>query len=119
VLVPGEWHIPRAWDELTTSAQLAARRAAVAEFNAANTWRKRGLAVVPTKFGINFTAKFMNQGGSLVHLYTDGTVLISHGGTEMGQGLHTKVCQVAARAFGVQPSACHVAESATDKERPK
>ena len=50
---------------------------------------KRGLAMVPTKFGIAFTAKYMNQGGALVHLYTDGTVLISHGGTEMGQGLHS------------------------------
>ena len=55
-------------------------------------------AYVPTKYGINFTAKFMNQGGALVHVYTDGTILISHGGTEMGQGLHTKVAQIAARA---------------------
>jgi len=78
-------------------------------------WRKRGLALCPTKFGINFTAKFMNQGGALVHLYTDGTILITHGGTEMGQGLHTKVCQVAARAFGVPLSACHVAENSSDK----
>ena len=52
------------------------------------------------QFGINFTAKFMNQGGALVHVYNDGTVLVTHGGTEMGQGLHTKVAQVAARALG-------------------
>lgn len=57
-------------------------------------YRKRGLCVLPTKFGISFTAKFMNQGGALVHVYTDGTVLVSHGGTEMGQGLHTKVMNV-------------------------
>ena len=50
--------------------------------------------MLPTKYGINFTAKFMNQGGALVHLYTDGTVLVTHGGTEMGQGLHTKIAQV-------------------------
>lgn len=50
-----------------------------------NRWRKRGIAVIPTKFGINFTAKFMNQGGALVHLYTDGSVLVTHGGIEMGQ----------------------------------
>jgi xanthine dehydrogenase/oxidase len=91
VLQPGEWRVPRAFAQLQQQADISARRAAVAEFNAAHTWRKRGLALLPTKFGINFTAKFMNQGGALVHVYTDGTVLISHGGTEMGQGLHTKV----------------------------
>ena len=110
-----EWRVPRAWRELRADATYDARKAEVDAFNAANRWRKRGLALIPTKFGINFTAKFMNQGGALVHLYTDGSILISHGGTEMGQGLHTKVCQVAARAFGVPLSACHVAETASDK----
>lgn len=114
-LSPNEWRVPRAWAQLRKDAQVDARRAAVAEFNQANRWRKRGIALCPTKFGINFTAKFMNQGGALVHVYTDGTVLITHGGTEMGQGLHTKVCQVAARAFGIPLSACHVAETASDK----
>ena len=57
-------------------------------------YRKKGLAIVPTKFGIAFTALFLNQGGALVHVYTDGSVLLSHGGTEMGQGLHTKMIQV-------------------------
>lgn len=70
---------------------MAARKAAIQAYNAQHRYRKRGLCAIPTKFGINFTAKFMNQGGALVHVYQDGTVLVSHGGTEMGQGLHTKV----------------------------
>jgi xanthine dehydrogenase/oxidase len=61
------------------------------------------------------TAKYMNQGGALVHLYIDGTVLISHGGTEMGQGLHTKVCQVAAHAFGIPLKDVYINDSSTDK----
>jgi xanthine dehydrogenase/oxidase len=69
----------------------------------------------PTKFGIAFTAHFMNQGGALVHLYTDGTVLVTHGGTEMGQGLHTKVCQVAAQAFGISVDQVYVNDTSTDK----
>lgn len=71
--------------------------------------------MVPTMFGISFTATFMNQAGALVHVYLDGTVLVSHGGTEMGQGLHTKLTQVAARAFGVPMDQVYVAETATDK----
>ena len=73
---------------------LSARRTAVDEFNAANKWRKRGLALIPTKFGMSFTATFMNQASALVHVYVDGTVLVTHGGTEMGQGLHTKMVQI-------------------------
>lgn len=59
-----------------------------------NRWRKRGICAVPTKFGISFTESFMNQSGALVHIYNDGNVLLSHGGTEMGQGLFTKMIQV-------------------------
>jgi len=77
-----------------SQAHFAERQAAVDDFNKANRWRKRGLAVIPTKFGISFTTKFLNQGAALVHIYTDGTVLVTHGGVEMGQGLHTKVAQV-------------------------
>ena len=78
------------WDRLEKELGVSKMRATAAEFNAKNRWVKRGVAFIPTKFGIAFTAKYMNQGGALVHLYTDGTVLVSHGGTEMGQGLHTK-----------------------------
>ena len=115
VLEDSEWRIPKAMSELKVDADIESRKQAIETFNAENKWRKRGIALMPTKYGINFTAKFMNQGGALVHLYTDGTVLITHGGTEMGQGLHTKVCQVAARAFGIPLSACHITETATDK----
>ena len=82
------------WDGVVEQASFAERQEACDEFNKANRWRKRGLAVIPTKFGISFTTKFLNQAGALVHVYTDGTVLVTHGGVEMGQGLHTKVAQV-------------------------
>lgn len=59
-----------------------------------NKYKKRGIALVPVKFGISFTEIFMNQAGALVMVYTDGSILLSHGGTEMGQGLHTKMIQV-------------------------
>lgn len=72
-------------------------------------------AVTPTKFGISFTTKFLNQAGALVHIYTDGTVLVTHGGVEMGQGLHTKVAQVAAHNLGLPVSSVFIAETSTDK----
>lgn len=82
----GKWNVPTMWDKLYTDCEVERRRRDIAEFNSKNKFLKRGIAMVPTKFGIAFTAKYMNQGGALVHLYTDGTVLVSHGGTEMGQG---------------------------------
>jgi xanthine dehydrogenase/oxidase len=109
-------HIRRLWTEMIARADVTARQEKVAEFNKKHRWRKRGLNIMASKFGINFTAKFMNQGGALVHVYTDGTVLVSHGGTEMGQGLHTKMIQVAARCLGIRDSSkVHVAETSTDK----
>ncbi len=109
------WNVPRCMDEIYESADVEERLQRVEAFNSAHRFRKRGLEVVPTKFGISFTAKFMNQGGALVHVYTDGTVLVTHGGTEMGQGLHTKVCQVAARVFGIPVEDVFVSETASDK----
>ena len=111
----GSWNVPRAMTTLAKDCDLSKRRSEIDLFNMRNKFKKRGLAIVPTKFGIAFTAKFMNQAGSLVHLYTDGTVLISHGGTEMGQGLHTKVAQIAACAFDIPLSDVHVCETASDK----
>lgn len=71
--------------------------------------------MVPTKFGIAFTALFLNQAGALIHIYSDGSVLLSHGGTEMGQGLHTKMIQCASRALGIPIERIHIAETGTDK----
>uniref|UniRef100_A0A0D9VSA3 FAD-binding PCMH-type domain-containing protein n=1 Tax=Leersia perrieri TaxID=77586 RepID=A0A0D9VSA3_9ORYZ len=89
------------WDELKVSCNFIEARKAVIGFNNNNRWRKRGIAMVPTKFGISFNSKFMNQAGALVQVYTDGTVLVAHGGVEMGQGIHTKVAQVAASSFNI------------------
>ncbi|CAL5352477.1 unnamed protein product [Camellia sinensis] len=91
----------RLWNELKSSCDFLKARKEVEKFNFHNRWKKRGVAMVPTKFGISFTTKFMNQAGALVQVYTDGTVLVAHRGVEMGQGLHTKVAQVY-RLIGLQ-----------------
>ena len=87
--------------ELEASSRYAERRAAVAAFNAASPVLKQGLALTPVKFGIAFNVTHLNQAGALVHVYTDGSVLVNHGGTEMGQGLNTKVAQVVAHELGL------------------
>ncbi len=89
-------------DALLASSDYAARRAAVAEFNAANPVLKKGIALTPVKFGISFTLTHLNQAGALVHVYQDGSIHMNHGGTEMGQGLFLKIAQVAASRFGVE-----------------
>lgn len=95
------------------------RRRAADEFNAANRFRKKGLCLMPTVFGLSFTAKFLNQAGALVNVYTDGTVQINQSGTEMGQGLFTKMAQIAAHALKVPLKDVHVMETSTDKVREK
>jgi len=87
--------------DLEASSDYWGRRKAIAEFNATSPVLKKGLALTPVKFGISFTLKFLNQAGALIHLYTDGSVHMNHGGTEMGQGLHQKVAQVVAEEFGI------------------
>ncbi|MBA0650733.1 hypothetical protein Goklo_018119 [Gossypium klotzschianum] len=103
------------WNELKVSCDFLKVREEVDGFNLHNRWKKRGIAMIPTKFGISFTTKFMNQAGALVNVYTDGTVLVTHGGVEMGQGLHTKVAQVAASAFNIPLSSVFISETSTDK----
>ncbi|XP_050220643.1 xanthine dehydrogenase 1-like isoform X2 [Mercurialis annua] len=107
--------LPQLWNELKLSCNLLKAREDAIQFNRHNRWKKRGVAMVPTKFGISFTTKMMNQAGALVHVYTDGTVLVTHGGVEMGQGLHTKVAQVAASAFNIPLSSVFISETSTDK----
>ncbi len=87
--------------QLATESDYAARRKAVAAFNASNSVLKKGLSLTPVKFGISFTATLYNQAGALVHVYADGTVLVTQGGTEMGQGLYTKIQQIVAHEFGL------------------
>src|SRR6476469_3066036 len=77
------------------------RSAQIAAWNAGSPVIKRGIAITPVKFGISFTATFFNQAGALVHVFTDGSVQVNHGGTEMGQGLHTKIMQLVADELGV------------------
>ena len=90
------------------------RKAQVKEYNSKNKYRKRGIVCMPTKFGLSFTARFLNQAGALVHIYVDGSVLVSHGGTEMGQGLHTKMLQVTAQALGISIDKVHISETNTN-----
>ncbi|GAB4207021.1 MAG: xanthine dehydrogenase molybdopterin binding subunit [Tibeticola sp.] len=110
-----DWIGDRVIDQLEREAAYAERRAAVAAFNAGSRTRKRGLALVPLKFGISFTATMLNQAGALVHVYQDGTVSVNHGGTEMGQGLNTKMAQVAADALGIPVALVRVTASDTQK----
>jgi xanthine dehydrogenase molybdopterin binding subunit len=89
------------YDRLLASSGYAVRRNEVDAFNAENEFVKRGISLTPVKFGIAFTTTFLNKAGALVNIYKDGSVLVNHGGTEMGQGLHTKIRQIAARELGV------------------
>ncbi|HEY1935463.1 MAG TPA: xanthine dehydrogenase molybdopterin binding subunit [Acetobacteraceae bacterium] len=107
--------IPELVAELAAQADYVARRAEVAAFNAQNHWIKRGLALTPVKFGISFTLTQMNQAGALVHVYTDGSVMLNHGGTEMGQGLYTKVAQVVAAEFGIPLHRVKITSTSTAK----
>uniref|UniRef100_A0A3Q3WQX2 Xanthine dehydrogenase/oxidase n=1 Tax=Mola mola TaxID=94237 RepID=A0A3Q3WQX2_MOLML len=106
--------LDRCWEECMSRSRYQERRAAINLHNSQNRWTKRGLAIIPTKFGISFTAVFLNQAGALVHIYTDGSVLLTHGGTEMGQGLHTKMVQVASRVLGIPCSKIHISETSTN-----
>jgi len=103
------------YDQLHNSSEYKKRKEAINSFNASNEFYKRGLAMTPVKFGISFTTSFLNQAGALVNIYKDGTVLVNHGGTEMGQGLHTKIQQIAAAELGISIDRVKVNATNTSK----
>ncbi|NIK55154.1 xanthine dehydrogenase molybdopterin binding subunit [Kribbella shirazensis] len=103
------------WSQVLTGGDIAGRRAEIEAFNASHAFVKRGLAMTPVKFGISFNLTAFNQAGALVHVYKDGSVLINHGGAEMGQGLHTKMLQVAATTLGLPLARVRLAPTRTDK----
>jgi xanthine dehydrogenase/oxidase len=109
-----DWYVPLMYKQVKEESEYERREQEVAEFNAKSKWKKRGMAIIPTKFGISFTALFLNQAGALVHIYHDGSVLVAHGGTEMGQGLHTKMTMIAAEALGVPQDNVFISETATN-----
>ncbi|XP_062602876.1 xanthine dehydrogenase/oxidase-like [Saccostrea cucullata] len=107
-------NIKRCWSECLERSDYCNRKKDIDIFNSENRWKKRGISIIPTKFGISYTALFLNQAGALVIIYKDGSVLITHGGTEMGQGLHTKMIQVAARTLRIPASKIHISETSTN-----
>ncbi|MDT1064767.1 xanthine dehydrogenase molybdopterin binding subunit [Paracoccus sp. CPCC 101403] len=107
--------LPRIFDELEASSDYHARRQAVLDWNARGGVIRKGIAITPVKFGISFTATWFNQAGALVHVYSDGSIHLNHGGTEMGQGLNTKVAQVVAEALGVHIDRIRITRTTTEK----
>jgi xanthine dehydrogenase large subunit len=103
------------WSRLKESSGFARRREEIDRWNARHPHFKRGLAITPVKFGISFTATFFNQGAALVLIYRDGSVQVNHGGAEMGQGLHTKIQQIAAESLGLDLGTVRVMPTSTDK----
>jgi xanthine dehydrogenase molybdopterin binding subunit/xanthine dehydrogenase small subunit len=108
-------HLFSMYEKLLGSSGYHSRRKQIDLFNNENEFFKRGLALTPVKFGISFTTAFLNQAGALVNIYTDGTVLVNHGGTEMGQGLHTKILRIASDELGISPEKIRV--NATNTSR--
>jgi len=108
-------HLHKIFKQIIDSSDYYRRRKNAEEFNLKNEFFKKGLALSPVKFGISFTTSFLNQAGVLVHIYQDGTILVNHGGTEMGQGLHTKIQQIAASELGI--SKRFIKTSATDTSK--
>jgi xanthine dehydrogenase large subunit len=111
----GADNLPRVMAELAVDADIVARRAKIDAFNAGSKIIKKGFAVMPVKFGISFNLPTLNQAGALVHVYTDGSVHLNHGGTEMGQGLYLKIAQVVAEGFAIDLADVHVSSTRTDK----
>ncbi|MCW1912838.1 xanthine dehydrogenase molybdopterin binding subunit [Luteolibacter sp. GHJ8] len=111
----GDNRVCRIWDELLESSEFERRRAAIEAWNEAHPKRKRGMAITPVKFGISFTLTYYNQAGALLLAYADGSVQVNHGGTEMGQGLHTKILGVVMRELGLPAEQIRLMQTRTDK----
>ena len=107
--------LPELMTQLANDCNYRQRRTEIAQWNASHAVIKKGLALTPVKFGISFTATQFNQAGALVSVFTDGSVRINHGGTEMGQGLHTKVCAIVADVLGIPNAQVRISSSDTDK----
>ncbi|WP_372800863.1 xanthine dehydrogenase molybdopterin binding subunit [Paracoccus seriniphilus] len=107
--------LPRIFDELERSSDYQKRRQAVLDWNARGGVIRKGIALTPVKFGISFTATWFNQAGALIHIYADGSIALNHGGTEMGQGLNTKVAQIVAEAFQCDLSRIKITRTTTEK----
>ncbi|KAJ7345476.1 hypothetical protein JRQ81_001426 [Phrynocephalus forsythii] len=103
----------RCWNECMEKSSYRARREAIEEFNRKNYWKKKGIAIIPLKFPVGFGARALGQAAALIHLYIDGSVLLTYGGIEMGQGLHTKMIQVASRELKMPMSDIHFCETST------
>lgn len=107
--------LPEIFEKLVESSDYYKRRKEINEFNKSSLTHVKGMALTGTKFGIAFTARFLNQGNALVNLHLDGTAQVSTGATEMGQGVNTKIQQVAAKAFGVEAPSIQVMPTSTEK----
>uniref|UniRef100_A0A663MGR1 Aldehyde oxidase 1 n=1 Tax=Athene cunicularia TaxID=194338 RepID=A0A663MGR1_ATHCN len=103
----------RCWNECMEKSAYYSRKTAVNEFNKQNYWKKKGIAIVPMKFPFGLGTRYLSQAAALVHIYTDGSVLLTHGGIEMGQGIHTKMIQVASRELNIPMSCIHFCETST------
>lgn len=107
--------LPKLYDQIFQSSNYSERRKKTDQFNQQNEYVKRGLALTPVKFGISFTTSFLNQAGALVNIYQDGSINVNHGGTEMGQGLHTKIKQIAADELGLEVNKINITATNTSK----
>uniref|UniRef100_A0A8C6RV24 aldehyde oxidase n=1 Tax=Nannospalax galili TaxID=1026970 RepID=A0A8C6RV24_NANGA len=103
----------RCWNECLDKSSFQSRRMQVEEFNKQNYWKKRGIAIIPMKFSVGFATTSYHQAAALVHIYTDGSVLVTHGGNELGQGIHTKMLQVASHELKIPMSYMHICETST------
>uniref|UniRef100_A0A8C5QJ37 aldehyde oxidase n=1 Tax=Leptobrachium leishanense TaxID=445787 RepID=A0A8C5QJ37_9ANUR len=101
------------WNECLEKSSFQSRRQDIEEFNKSSYWKKKGMAIIPMKFPIGSFAKFFGQAAALVHIYKDGSVLVTHGGVEMGQGVHTKIMQIASHELQIPLANVHLCETST------